>query len=172
LRLVRIDPSRNGVRVQPMPTTPFVPEVPHAEVVLDGVSVAADEILPGDGYERYIRTFRTVEDVFVMAASAAHLLRVGLDAGWPQEVVARILASLSALEGLATEAVWKAPAAHLALSQVLVDLRGVANPGAEHWQRVDPEIRARWQRDVPLLAVASEARFKRAEVAWGRLRSG
>ena len=58
-----------------MPETRFVPEVPHARVQLDAVRVDAAALLPGDGYERYVKPFRTIEDAHVTLAVLAYLLR-------------------------------------------------------------------------------------------------
>jgi acyl-CoA dehydrogenase len=58
--LVRAD--QPGVTVVPMPETAFVPEVPHARIQLQDVAIEASSLLPGDGYDTYVKPFRTLED--------------------------------------------------------------------------------------------------------------
>ncbi len=72
-----------GVRLLPMPATRFVPEVPHARVQLDDVHVEDDELLPGDGYDAYVKPFRSIEDMHVTLAVLAYLLREARQRGWP-----------------------------------------------------------------------------------------
>jgi acyl-CoA dehydrogenase len=50
LRLVEVDPHADGVRIEPMPETPFAPEVPHAVVTFADARVI--RVLEGDGFER------------------------------------------------------------------------------------------------------------------------
>ena len=42
-------------------TAAFVPEISHAEVELDRVKVSDADVLPGDGYDDYLKPFRTIE---------------------------------------------------------------------------------------------------------------
>lgn len=60
--------------VTPLPPLPFAPEIPHATVTFTD---APGETLPGDGYADYLKPFRTVEDLHVLAAVLGQLVRVG-----------------------------------------------------------------------------------------------
>src|SRR6185369_10915467 len=100
---------------QAMPPTRFVPEVPHAGVLFHEVRVPASALLPGDGYERYVKPFRTVEDIHVMLAIGAYLLREARRRGWPAAFGERLVAQL-ALLGALSGADASAPATHLALA--------------------------------------------------------
>jgi hypothetical protein len=82
-----------------MPPTRFVPEVPHARLAFDGVAVAHEDVLPGDGYERYIKPFRSVEDIHVTAAVLAYLLAEAGRRGWPASWRERALIALLGLRG-------------------------------------------------------------------------
>jgi len=75
LKVARVPVGTAGLQLLPMPETRFVPEVPHARVQLDAVRVDAAALLPGDGYERYVKPFRTLEDAHVTLAVLAYLLR-------------------------------------------------------------------------------------------------
>ena len=90
LRVVRVAANAPGVRMHPT-SSPFVPEIPHAEIELDHVRVADSDVLPGDGYEDYLKPFRTVEDIHVHAALAGYAAGVARRRGW-HELAERWLA--------------------------------------------------------------------------------
>ena len=46
----------------------MVSRVPHGAAVFDGVIVRSEDLLPGCGYQDYVRRFRWLEDVHVMAS--------------------------------------------------------------------------------------------------------
>lgn len=154
IRLVRVAATAPGVRFEPMPETPFTPEIPHFQVTFDATPVS--EVLPGDGYERYIKPFRTVEDAHVCVAALAHL--VGVNAAWTTPLLTQLVA-LRAL-ALADPA---DPVIHLALDACITSMHA-AVAGLD-WSTVDPGVTARWTRDAPLLLVASRAREARATAA-------
>ena len=76
LRVVRLPAARAGITLREGVATPFAPEVPHAEARFEGVSVAPEELLEGDGYDEYLKPFRTIEDVHVLGATLGYLVRV------------------------------------------------------------------------------------------------
>lgn len=172
LRVVRVRADAPGVRLVAS-AAPFVPEIPHAEVELAGVAVAEADVLPGDGYDAYLKPFRTIEDLHVHAALAGYLLGVTRRRGLPRELAERVLVLAAAARALAA-ADPAAAATHAALAGV-IDLaqRLVAElepaweaaargddggDGAAEW--------ARWQRDRGLLRVAGNARAARRARAW------
>jgi acyl-CoA dehydrogenase len=165
LRVVQVDAHAPGVTVHPMPDTPFTPEIPHAQVSFEGVAVAASALLPGDGYDRYLKPFRTVEDVHVNAAVLAYVLSVARRFGWPREASERLLAILLAARAVGV-AEPGARETHLALAGVLALGRRFLDETREHWALVESDERARWLRDVGLLSVAERARSARTETAW------
>lgn len=168
LRVVRVPTSAPGLRLRAS-AAPFVPEITHAEVELDHVRVTDADILPGDGYDDYLKPFRTVEDAHVHAALAGYLIGVARRHAW-LDLVERLLAVALATREVAL-ADPKSPATHVALAGVLalaarevaeIETRWAAAaasgaPDAEH---------TRWMRDRPLLQVAAAARQARRERAW------
>jgi hypothetical protein len=168
LRLVRLDARREGVTVTELPPTPFVPEVPHARLRLHEVAVSPEEVLPGDGYERYVKPFRTVEDCHVFAALLGWLLQVARRAGWPDEVREELLALAVTMRGLA-RADPASPAVHLALAGALDLCRRRVEGLGPLWEQVDEPTRERWERDRLLLNVAGKVRAKRRETAREKL---
>lgn len=171
LRVVMIDPGRKGVRLDDLPQVPFVPEIPHAELSLEDVALSPDEVLPGDGYARYVKPFRTVEDCHVHAALVGWLLQVARRSGWPEQLQDELLAVAVAIRALAL-ADPTSPAVHVALGGVLDQSQRLVQGLGEHWAKVDALTRERWERDRSLLGVAGKARLKRREVARQRLARG
>jgi acyl-CoA dehydrogenase len=168
LRVVRLT-QREGMRLVPLGEGPFVPEVPHAALELRGVVVQPDEVLPGDGYSRYLKPFRTVEDVHVHAALIGWLLQIARRHA-PEAIAERLLASAATMRALAGEEA-SAPATHLALAGAMAELRRTIDDLAPTWASVDPVIAARWERDQRLLTVAGRVREARRQSAWAALRA-
>jgi acyl-CoA dehydrogenase len=171
LRMVMIDAHRSGVHLSALPPAPFVPEIPHAELELRDVAVSPDEVLPGDGYARYLKPFRTVEDCHVHAAFLGWLLQVARRSGWPERVQDEALALAVTFRGLAL-ADPTSSAVHVALGGALDLCQRLVSAVEERWPQVDAPTRERWERDKALLGVAGKARAKRREVARQRLAGG
>ena len=169
LKVARVRTGQPGVVIHPMPPTPFVPEVPHARVSLADVAITEDDLLPCDGHTRYVKPFRTIEDLFVAAAVLAWLAGTACQRGWPQEFREGLAGALTLLAALADEAP-DAPATHLALAGALQWAAELHRQADALWTRTpdDPAAR-RWQRDRPLMNVAATARRLRAQRAWERL---
>ena len=170
LRMVRVASDAPGVTVDTMPPTRFVPEVPHASLRFEGVALAPSALLPGDGYARYVKPFRTVEDIHVFAAKLAYTLREARRLGWPQGWIEGALAVLASMRALAAEPA-DAPATHVALAGALTQGAALFRDADGHWQGAsDADARARWARDRELGGVAGKARALRTQRAWETLR--
>ena len=168
LRVALVERSRAGVQIVPQPPAPFVPEVMHAEVVLDRVEVRDDDLLPGDGWDDWVKPFRTVEDIHVHAAILAYLLSVGARAQWPTAVRERLASLLVSLRALAAESP-RSPGVHLALAGAIAGTRAVVEELSPLWSEVPEPVRAAWERDRVLLDVAGKARTARTVRAWEQL---
>jgi acyl-CoA dehydrogenase len=168
LRLARIHRVRAGVTMEPLPETPFAPEIPHAVVTLDSVRVRPEEVLEGDGYDRYLKPFRTVEDLHVHAALFGYLLALAVRSGSSPELVEALLTAIAAARGLA-DLDPSLSSTHLALAGLLTMSREVVSRAGRVIDAIGGDTAARWSRDLPLLGVAGRAREKRREVARERL---
>lgn len=168
LRVVRVDLASPGVDVQPMPETPFVPEVPHASLRFTDVWLDEGRVLPGDGYTRYLKPFRTLEDLHVHAALLGYLLGVARRFAWPATSVERLLALAGAARDLRDDDPL-APATHVALAGLLAATAALVAELEPLWARVDPAEAERWRRDRALLSVAEKARRARQARAWQEL---
>jgi len=169
LRVARVPSDAPRVTLVAMPATRFVPEVPHARVTLAEVRLPAAALLPGDGYDAFVKPFRTIEDTHVTAAVLAYLLREARSRSWPTGLCDRLVATLSVLVAVA------AGRADSAADQVLLEgalawaHRVYEEAGALWLQAGDDPAAARWQRDAALFEVAGAARVRRAARAWQRL---
>jgi hypothetical protein len=168
LSVVRVSARASGVSIAELPATPFVPEIPHAEVTFQNVRIEDHDRLPGDGYDAYLKPFRTVEDLHVHAALLAWLLASGHRERWPRRLRERGLATLVATRSLALSDP-RSPAIHVATGGVLDQTAALIEELEPCWQTADAELRARWERDRPLLQVASKVRSARLEKAWSIL---
>lgn len=168
LRVARVDRRAPGVTVEEMPATPFVPEVPHGVVTLREVRVEQEDLLPGDGWERYLRPFRTIEDTHVHAALLAYVLGVATRAGWARERVEELVALIASARAAAVAGPGS-PSTHLLVAGLIRQARRFLEETTDEWDKVDPDERARWRRDAPLLTIAAKVRELRREAAWRSL---
>jgi acyl-CoA dehydrogenase len=166
LRVARVPSRRAGVLLAPGAATPFAPEIGHASATLEGVAVAEHEVLPGDGYEAFLKPFRTIEDVHVTAAVLGWAIGVarasGWERGWIEEAVAITLAlrAVSACDP-------SRPETHVALAGAMASTKRALDGAA--WTRASAAVRSGWERDRALLDVASVVRGARLEAAWRAL---
>jgi len=168
IRLARVPSDAPGLQIQSMPATKFVPEVPHAQLKFDAVRV--DTLLPGDGYDLYVKPFRTVEDIHVQAAILAYLMREAQRLSWPEHWIERLSALLAALATLSNMPAAQ-PETHIGLAGALRISAGLIEEAEAFWLKsaADPAA-LRWRRDRELLQVASKAREQRTARAWEKLR--
>jgi hypothetical protein len=168
LCVVRVSPNAPGVRVEARAETPFAPEIPHAHVHFETAVVDAEDVLPGDGYQHWLKPFRTIEDVHVLASTIGYLTGVARAHAWDREVIAE-LASLSlALVDLGGRDP-NASLTHILLAGLFAQTRRLIGALGPQWAKSDAGERARWERDVILLSVAENARLKRTASAWRNL---
>ena len=166
LVVVQIPAVRKGVELQDLPATPFVPEVPHTSVRLDGVEVLESERLPGDGYLNYVKPFRTIEDIHVVGATLGYLVGLARRTQSSATLIAELSADLVALDGLRGGHPLD-PRVHIALHDVYQSVTRLV--GSEDFARLldgaPEDERERWERDRALLQVASRAREARFDKA-------
>ena len=170
IKVVSLPSSTAGIRIETLPDLPFVPEVSHGRVLLDRVLVEGASVLAGDGYEDFVKPFRSCEDVHVMSAIAAYMLGQSLEAK----------ASLSLSEDLLSLALsfLHLDISHLDSAQFHLLLAGLRNslhrilPIFElELSALNPAGAAHWKRDAALLKVAEKAHVARTKKAWETLSS-
>ena len=160
LRAVVVDRDAPGLVFEPLGETPFVPEISHATLRLEG---ARGRVLEGDGYTQYLKPFRTIEDTHVLAAALAHMVTLGNEHNVEETFFERACATLLALIEISRMPPLD-PATHLALAGAQVGLRSMID------QLDALSLGGYWERDRPLFNVAGKARAQRREAAWQRIR--
>lgn len=169
LRLVRVPTDAPGVAIEDRAPTPFAPEILHARVTLSAVSVRAEDVLPGDGYTKYLKPFRTIEDTHVLAATLGHVIRSARMHGF-EPIVSEGVAALATATRRVAEMEADDPVAHVVLAGLFRATRELIAVHDGEWEKADTASRDRWRRDLAILTVAETARGKRTEAAWRTLR--
>lgn len=164
----RVPVTAPGLTITEMPAPPFVPEVPHAELVLSNVAVPEPDVLPGDAYDEYVKPFRTAEDLHVQGAVVGYLTAVAFRHDFPETVRERLAALVVTLRGFA-RLDFKRAETHLALGGLLAQIGAVVEELAPGWPSVGDSERERWYRDVVLVGVAQRARDERRARAFQSL---
>ena len=166
LRVAVVPADREGVALEPGMPLPFAPEIGHARLALADVVVGDEELLPGDGYDTVLKPFRTIEDQHVLSAILGWSLGVASESAWSRAWRAEATSALAALESLGAASP-STPETHVALAGVFSSSRRLLDEA--DWGAADPTTREGWQRDRPLLDVASGAWSARLEAAWRSL---
>lgn len=149
----------------------FLPELPHGRARFAGVQLEAAALLPGDGWRDYARPFRTIEDIHVSAAVAAHLAVAALRRKYPESLLASLLACLARLETCARLAPQDA-AGHVLLAGAERELQQITTQINELVAEQHDEFARDWRANHLLVALAAPARGARLQKAFSSLRGG
>ncbi|MDP2272180.1 MAG: acyl-CoA dehydrogenase family protein [Archangium sp.] len=160
LKVARIAANQPGVTIDQGATLDFVPEIPHGAVTFKDAQV--DAVLEGDGYERYLKPFRTLEDLHVFGAVSACLVS-NCRTQFPQPLTEQFLGLMAAIRTLGREDP-RSPAVHLALAGVLTTATALID--SIDLTLLEPGFRDRLYRDRPLLQLAGRVREQRRVKAW------
>jgi hypothetical protein len=150
-----------GLRIEALPALPLMPDIDHGRLHLQQVHC---ERLAGDGWDDYVKPFRSIEDVHVLCAVTAWLFGVGQDNHWPQSLQLRLLGLLAGCAEVARQCP-RTPSAHLLLGGLFAEFASLDGEldaafaaGPAPWAEL-------WARDKGLLNIANSARRKRLEKA-------
>ena len=157
LSLAVVYPGEPGVRLEQLPAIPLMPDISHCRLFLQN---AQCELLAGDGWDAYVKPFRTLEDIYVLSAMTAWLYGVGQDSDWPQPLQLRLLGLLAGCAEVSRQAP-NNPVGHVLLGGVFAQFDALKAEiglaladGPQHWA-------AMWQRDQAVMDLAAGARGKR-----------
>ncbi|TWC31411.1 hypothetical protein FBY03_12089 [Pseudomonas sp. SJZ079] len=146
-----------GVRIEALPTLPMMPDIGHARLHL---ADAHCQRLAGDGWDDYVKPFRSIEDLHVLTALSAWLSALGQESAWPQTLQLRLLGLLAGCAEVSRLSA-NSPATHVLLAGLFAqfaalsgELDAALDSGPEAWA-------ALWRRDKGLLSIAGLARNKR-----------
>lgn len=162
LSLAVVYPGEPGVTVETLPALPLMPDISHGRLHLDG---ALCELLAGDGWDAYVKPFRTLEDVYVLSAMTAWLYGVGQDSDWPQTLQLRLLALLAGCAEMSRQPP-NNPAGHVLLGGLFAQFDALKTELAQALSEGDPQWAQMWQRDQAVMQLASGARAKRLAKAF------
>jgi len=171
IRLVRINSDEAGVSVELMPDLPFIPEVSHGVLWMKDIPVQASQMLPGDGYLRYIKPFRTIEDLHVSSAVLGYFFRIATQFDWPRPQKQEILSLIVAMRTLAMGDPLDT-GVHIALGGALQMMDRLTAGLDLLWEKVDAPVREAWERDRTLLGIAKKVRTARLASAWDHYKAG
>ena len=157
LSLAVVYPGEPGVSVEKLPALPLMPDISHGRLLLDG---ALCELLAGDGWDAYVKPFRTLEDVYVLSAMTAWLYGVGQDSDWPQTLQLRLLALLAGCAEASRQPP-NNPAGHVLLAGLFAQFDALKTEIDQALSEGDPEWAQMWRRDQAVMQLASGARAKR-----------
>lgn len=157
LSLAVVYPGEPGVTVEKLPALPLMPDISHGRLHLDG---ALCELLAGDGWDAYVKPFRTLEDVYVLSAMTAWLYGVGQDSDWPQTLQLRLLALLAGCAEMSRQPP-NNPAGHVLLGGLFAQFDALKTEIDQALSEGDPQWAQMWQRDQAVMQLASGARAKR-----------
>lgn len=162
LSLAVVYPGEPGVQLTPLPALPLMPEVGHARLHLDQ---ALCERLAGDGWDAYVKPFRSLEDLYVLSAVAAWLYGVGRRNDWPQGLQLRLIGLLAGCAEGSRQCA-DSQAFHLLLGGLFAQFAQLADELAQALASTPGAYAELWQRDQGILQIASGARAKRLAKAW------
>ncbi len=165
IELVLLDRNTPGITIIPLEDLPFIPEIKHATVCLENVAVDESQLLPGDAYSLYIKTFRFIEDVYVLASILGYLFRISCLYFWPKEIKEQILSLVINISVLA-DADPRGFDAHIAYGGVQKTMDRLMSDITPLWGQVSEDVRKLWERDNAILNIAGKARAGRLRKAW------
>lgn len=168
IKLVVLKTDMEGLDIQAMPSLGFVPEISHGKVAFDKLAVDESSLLEGDGYLRYVKAFRTYEDLHVCAAIAAYRLAEAISGEWGDEWVEKHISLILSLREVSRMQL-DSPYAHIALSACRSQLNELIESCDGFFERAKPEAYVYWLRDSRLLKVASKAHEARTQRAWSMI---
>ena len=146
-----------GVTLEKLPAMGLMPDISHGRVLLDG---ALCELLAGDGWDAYVKPFRTLEDLYVLCAMTAWLHGVGQECAWPQALQLRLLALLAGCAEV-TRHNPSSAAGHVLLGGLFAQFESLKTEVDQALVQGDPAWAAMWQRDQGVMQLAAGARAKR-----------
>ncbi len=78
----------------------FMKAIKHGKLKLDNVKIEDSQILEGDGFAKYTRPFRTLEDICIHTALHGMLLRQAIDSNWSAALRDKLVLNIFTLKNL------------------------------------------------------------------------
>jgi hypothetical protein len=163
LKLAVVYGGEPGVTLEKLPAIALMPDISHGRVLLDG---ALCELLPGDGWDAYVKPFRTLEDLYVLSAMSAWLYGVGQECDWPQALQLRLLALLAGCAEVSRHNPSSA-VGHVLLGGLFAQFKGLDADLNDALAAGPASWREMWGRDKGVMDIGAGARAKRLAKALG-----
>jgi len=157
LSLAVVYAGEPGVQVEKLPPIPLMPDISHGRLLLEH---ALCELLAGDGWDAYVKPFRTLEDIYVLSAMTAWLYGVGQDCDWPQPLKLQLLALLAGCAEVSRQNP-SVSSGHVLLGGLFAQFDGLKPQINEAFAEGPQDWATLWKRDQAVLDLASGARAKR-----------
>lgn len=157
LSLAVIYRDEPGVQVEKLAPIALMPDISHGRLLLDD---ALCELLAGDGWDAYVKPFRTLEDIYVLSAMTAWLYGIGQESAWSQGLQLRLLALLAGCAEVSRQPP-SSPAGHVLLGGLFAQFDGLKAEVTQALAEGAPHWAAMWQRDQAVMDLAAGARSKR-----------
>lgn len=167
--LALVSPTQPGVALEARPANGFLDAVPHARARFDDVQVEPSMLVAGDGWRDHARPFRTLEDIHVSTAVAAHLAVHALRRDFPGTLLATLVSCLARLAECASRAATD-PCTHVLLAGAEQELALAAAQVTRLVATQEDAFARDWRGNGMLLALAAPPRAKRLEKALAVLR--
>lgn len=168
LRVVAVDSRSSGVTMTAIASPRLLPELPQSRARFDAVRLPLAALLGGDAHAAFVKPFRGLETMHVMAGATGFLLREGRAGGWDRRLLERMLVVLSSLLSLA-EANPLAPATEIALAGTLETANQVLAGTDALFESRDDMLAQCWRRDRKFLSAMATPRATRTDKAWQKL---
>jgi hypothetical protein len=167
LAVAVLDRGAPGVALLARPALPLMPDIAHARLQL---TAAQGQQLPGDGWDEYVKPFRSLEDLHVLSAMAAWLYGIGRDEPWPSSLSLslRLLALLAGCAHLAGQPL-RSATSHVLLAGLFEQFNGLRPEIDAAFAQGSSARAILWQRDCSILQLARASRDKRLQTAWQTL---
>lgn len=165
IKLIKLDRDKKGIEIKALEPFPFVPEIEHGEVRFKEVIVVQEEILPGDGYIKYVKPFRIIEEIHVIAALLGYLAKIVIHYKWDKSFLEQLGALILSLKAL-VERDLSDPSTHIGFSGFWQLFKSFLESMESQWALKQDKHYQNWVRDKSILKIAEKARQVRLKKAW------
>ena len=159
LKAVKVKQPADGLQLALMPALPMIPEVSHGQITFNNVQ---GEILAGDGFLKYSKAFRYLEDLHVLIAFTGLVLSKSIRHELQPHLVEQTLLLLSSLMQLSIK---EGPLQHLQLAASFAAFAALQEEFELSFSVLPDTFTSDWMRDKKLFSVANKARLSRRDKA-------
>lgn len=165
LKAVLVDSGQPQVNIESFPPLKMVKHVPHGKVEF---CEAIGEVLDGDGYLDFNKTFRTLEDIHVTLAASAFILSHSVRNKLAESLLIQSTALTAQLSNMALS---PSPWVHIELAHCLDQFNELQQGFSAEIKSYNTEFLAEWEQDRRLFSLSQGARDRRLKTAVAQIYS-